>query len=147
MASKKASSFNISVSSDDVMFTNISTSKNGYNSATMAIKKGDEEYMSISYEWSGDTIPAFAMDLMKFMKQKGMEKSGVVPGMEQAYEEFACATCKKHNAKDTKEKVDDKDMEKKEGICETCGKKKEDCTCGKTKKAKSADEDALKEED
>ena len=89
MAAKKPSTFDLSVKAEDVMYTNISTSKNGYNSATMAIKKGENEYMSISYEWSGDTIPGFAMDLMGFMKKQGMEKSGVWEGKEDAYIEFS----------------------------------------------------------
>lgn len=153
MASKKGM-FSIDVSSDDVMFTNISTSKNGYNQATMAVKKGDDEYMSISYEWSGDTIPAFAMDLMKFMKNKGMEKSGIVPGQEDAYEEFAKAKKGDKNPggkqdedmTKKKKKKDEKDSNKKdEKMCETCGKPKSECNCGKTKSQK--EEDTLKEED
>ena len=89
MANKKSSTFDVSVNAEDVMYTNISTSKNGYNSATMAIKTGDNEYMSISYEWQGGGIPGFAMDLMGFMKKQGMESSGVWEGKEDAYTEFS----------------------------------------------------------
>jgi len=90
---KKAKDFNVSVMPDEVMYTNISTSKDGYNSARMVIKKGDKEYMSISYEWEGGTIPSFAMDLMGFMKNSGQETSGVWEGQEEAYEEFSKPSC------------------------------------------------------
>jgi hypothetical protein len=110
MAAKKSSTFDLSVKAEDVMYTNISTSKNGYNSATMAIKKGENEYMSISYEWSGDTIPGFAMDLMGFMKNQGQESSGVWEGKEEAYEAYSCKTCVKHNP----EKSEDEDAEEDE---------------------------------
>jgi peptide subunit release factor 1 (eRF1) len=85
----------------------------------MVIKRGDNEYMSISYEWEGSGIPGFAMDLMGFMKQNKMEKSGVWEGKEEAYEEFACKTCKKHNSKAAAQK------------CPDCGKPMDECTCEK----------------
>lgn len=81
--------FNVSVQPDEVMYTSINTSKDGYNSARMVIKKGDSEYMSISYEWEGSSIPGFAMDLMGFMKNNNAETSGIWEGKEDAYEEFA----------------------------------------------------------
>lgn len=65
MAKKK---FTVDVNPDDVMYTNISKSKDGYNSARMVVKKGDNEYMVISYEWEGSGVPSFAIDLMAFMK-------------------------------------------------------------------------------
>ena len=88
MAKKVMKDFSVSVKPDEVMYTNISTSKDGYNSARMVIKRGDNEYMSISYEWEGDTIPGFAMDLMGFMKNNNVETSGVWKGKEQAYEKY-----------------------------------------------------------
>ena len=90
---KKMKDFNVSVMPDEVMYTNISTSKDGYNSARMVIKKGEKEYMSISYEWEGANIPSFAMDLMGFMKNSGQETSGVWEGQEEAYEEFSKPSC------------------------------------------------------
>lgn len=85
----KMKDFNVSVQPDEVMYTSINTSKDGYNSARMVIKKGDSEYMSISYEWEGSSIPGFAMDLMGFMKNNNAETSGIWEGKEDAYEEFA----------------------------------------------------------
>lgn len=67
----KSKGFNVSVLPEEVMYTGISKSKDGYNSARMHIKKGDKEYMSISYEWEGDGVPDFAMNLMSFMQTEG----------------------------------------------------------------------------
>lgn len=89
MASKKTKDFSINVTPDEVLYTSINTAKDGYNSARMVIRRGDNEYMSISYEWEGDGIPGFAMDLMGFMKQSKVEKSGVWYGKDADYEEFA----------------------------------------------------------
>lgn len=110
MASKKSKDFSVSVMADEVMYTSINTSKDGYNSARMVIKKGDNEYMSISYEWEGSGIPGFAMDLMGFMKTNNVETSGVWEGKEELYEEFSCKTCTKHN-KAKKGKKDDSEKE------------------------------------
>jgi hypothetical protein len=83
MASKKKMSVNIDP--DQVMYTNISRSKDGYNSARVVVKTGDKEYMSISYEWEGDGVPDFAMNLMGFMQANEI-KTGVV---EEHAEEYA----------------------------------------------------------
>jgi DNA-directed RNA polymerase subunit RPC12/RpoP len=125
MASKK--DFSVSVGADSVVFTNISASKDGYSSARMVAKMGDNEYMSISYEWEGSGIPSFAMDLMSFMKNAGVEKSGVWEGKEDAYEEYSCKTCKKHNPEKS-------EKDNKGGLCPDCGKKKEECVCKEDKK-------------
>lgn len=89
MATKKDKMFTVSVDPNTVVYTNISKSKNGYNSARMVVKSGENEYMSISYEWEGDGIPGFAMDLMGFMKNSGVEKSGVWPGKDQEFAEYS----------------------------------------------------------
>ncbi|RKZ10825.1 hypothetical protein DRQ25_01580 [Candidatus Fermentibacteria bacterium] len=84
----KSKDFTVSVAPDTVMYTNISKSKDGYNSARMVAKISDKEYMSISYEWEGSGVPAFAMDLMGFMKSQAAEED-IWEGQEEAYEEFA----------------------------------------------------------
>ena len=84
----KMKDFSVSVTPDEVMYTSINTSKDGYNSARMVIKKGDSEYMSISYEWEGNSIPGFAMDLMGFMKQNNMEASGIWEGRADEFASF-----------------------------------------------------------
>jgi hypothetical protein len=74
----KNKGLNISIDKDEVMYTNISKSKDGYNSARVVVKRGDKEYMSISYEWEGDGVPGFAMDLMGFMKASEIEPNKVL---------------------------------------------------------------------
>ena len=117
MASK-AKDFNLSINPGEVMFTSINTSKDGYNSARMIVKRGDKEYMSISYEWEGAKIPGFAMDLMAFMKSNNKETSGIWEGKEEVYEEYSCKTCKKHNPEKSEK-------------CSECGEMKEKCKCKK----------------
>lgn len=128
----KMKDLNLSVPKDNIMYTNISKSKDGYNSARLVAKMGEKEYMSISYEWEGDGVPGFAMDLMGAMQEKGSKVGSVVAGFEDEYEEFACATCDKHNAKEMKNPKEKMD----EGVCPDCGKKKEECVC-KSKKGKA----------
>lgn len=80
--------FNIKIKAEDVMYTNISTSKDGYNSARMVVKRGDKEYLSVSTEWEGDNIPSFALDLMGFMKASKVDATGVPEGKEKEYVAF-----------------------------------------------------------
>ena len=80
--------FNVSVLPEQVMYTSINTSKDGYNSARMVVKVGDNEYMSISYEWEGNNIPGFAMDLMSFMKRNNVETSGIWEGKNEEYSSY-----------------------------------------------------------
>jgi hypothetical protein len=39
-----------------------------YRYARVGVKRGDDEYLSITYEWKGGDIPEFVMGLMDFMK-------------------------------------------------------------------------------
>ena len=66
MASKKKG-LKFDIGPDEISYTNISRSQS-YNSATIGVKRGDNEYMSINYEWAGDSMPDFVMDLMGFMQ-------------------------------------------------------------------------------
>ena len=102
----KKSNFNISIDPSNVVYTGISRSRDGYSSARMVVKSGEKEYMSISYEWEGAGVPDFAINLMSFMKNSGMEKSGVWAGKEDAYEEFSKIKCKPKK-KNKKEADDD----------------------------------------
>ena len=86
MASKKIKKMTITIDPEQVMYTNISKSKDGYNSARVVVKTGEKEYMSISYEWEGSDIPDFAMNLMGFMQANSLE-------IGKEYEEGAAAKC------------------------------------------------------
>lgn len=80
--------FTIKVKAEDIIYTNISTNKDGYNSARLVIKQQDKQYLSISCEWEEDNIPSFALDIMGFMKANKVEASGIWEGREEAYKEF-----------------------------------------------------------
>lgn len=88
MASKP-SNFNVSINQADVVYTSINTSKDGYNSARMVMKAGDKAYLSVGLEWEGGGIPDFVLEMMAFMKNSGMETSGVWEGKEEDYKEFS----------------------------------------------------------
>lgn len=81
MASK---GMKLEIMPDEIMHFGISVSKNGYKSAGMLVKKGDKEYMSVNYEWEGDSIPDFVMTLMGFIKAN---KETVEANFEAASEE------------------------------------------------------------
>jgi hypothetical protein len=106
------------------MYTNISKSKDGFNSARLVAKMGEKEYMSISYEWEGDGVPSFAMDLMGFMQASEMKSGKVRAGYEEAYADFIALG---------------KEMKEKEEMCEECGKPMEKCACKKEKSKKGKD--------
>jgi hypothetical protein len=44
-----------------------------YRYASIGIKKGDNEYMRISYEWKGDGVPEFVMGIMSWMQSNKEE--------------------------------------------------------------------------
>jgi hypothetical protein len=84
MASKKG--LTIKIEADEIVYTNVSKSKDSYNSARMVAKVDDKVYMSISVEWEGtDSIPSFAMDLMGIITAN---KEEVKKSMEEKAEEY-----------------------------------------------------------
>lgn len=84
MAKKK--DLTIKVIADQIMHTGISVSRDGYKNARMLIKVGEKEYMSIGYEWEGDQVPGFVMDIMSFIKA---HKEEISQSEEEHAEEFA----------------------------------------------------------
>jgi hypothetical protein len=67
MADKKGKSLNISIDPAQIVGSEIMKSGD-YKYARMGVKVGDDQYMSISYEWKGESIPEFVMGLFEFMK-------------------------------------------------------------------------------
>lgn len=64
MAKNKGLTINI----DPEEITGSEIVKSGdYRYASVGIKKGDNEYMRISYEWKGSDMPEFVLGLMQFM--------------------------------------------------------------------------------
>ena len=139
----------IKIGADQVMFSNISKSKDGYNSARVVAKVNDKEYMSVSYEWEGSAVPDFAMNLMSFMQANAMEmgehaelasqydiaaaKKGKNPfvkkddEMDEEDDDKKKKKDKKDKKSKKKEKSDDAVAAKK--ACAGCGKDKAGCDC------------------
>jgi len=80
--------YDIGIDPKQVSSVNISRYADGYNYASVSIKAADNEYMSIHYEWKGNTVPEFALNAMEIMKVLGMEKAGIVEGNEEAHDHF-----------------------------------------------------------
>ena len=79
----------VNISPETIVYISISSSKSGYNYASVVAKFSENDYMNVSYEWKdGDNVPDFAMAIMGIMQSKKMT-SGIVPGQEKAYEEYA----------------------------------------------------------
>jgi hypothetical protein len=133
MASKD---MKITIGADQVMYSNISKSKDGYNSARVVAKVNDKEYMSVSYEWEGDGTPDFALNLMGFM-QANFEGATSVETAE--YAEMAA----KKGKKGVNPFAKDKDKEDPEEDPKDKKKKKDD----KKKKKEKSEEDKTPEEE
>ena len=114
MASK---GMTLNIKPEQVMATNIRRTKGGYNSASMAVKLGDNEYMSISYEWEGDTVTDTAMDFMGFVNAN---KEVIEASIKEHKEETAAAKKKgkmpwmKDEDMMDDEEEEDPDMKKKD---------------------------------
>lgn len=136
MASKKK--MNISVDPEQVVYSQISKSQDGYNSARMVVKSGEKEYMAISYEWEGEGVPDFVMGMMGFMQANALEVG----------KEYEAGAAKKKGENPFKKKDEDmedeedpKDKKKKDKKkeksgdgsqvhCKNCKKTKDKCDCG-----------------
>lgn len=124
----------ITITADQVMYSNISKSKDGYNSARVVAKVNDKEYMSVSYEWEGNSIPDFAMNLMSFMQANEMGHE--INELGDEYAEFAAKSKKPPFWKkdDDEEKDDKKKKDKKND------KKKKDKKSKKKEKSDTEEE-------
>ena len=87
MASKTMTgkAMTLMINPEEVMHTSISKSKDGYNYASAVAKKGEGEYISINYEWKGDTIPDFAFDLMGFIQSNKEDIAKAVASYKDEY--------------------------------------------------------------
>ena len=74
----------IKISPDEIVGSEIIKSGD-YRYASVGVKKGDKEYMRISYEWQGDTVPEFVMGIMHFMSSN---KEEIDPLKEERAEEY-----------------------------------------------------------
>ena len=62
----------ITVNPEEIIGSEIMKSGD-YKYARVGIKKGDSEYMTVSYEWKGETVPEFVMGIMDWMKSNKEE--------------------------------------------------------------------------
>ena len=86
---KKEKKFNFSFNSEEVMYTSIRKSSGGYNYASVGIKRGDDQYINIEYEWKGTDVPDFAMDMLGFMQASKNEIEKASKKMAEEYKAFA----------------------------------------------------------
>lgn len=84
----KAKDLKITISAQTVMYVSISKSKDGYNTARCYVKVAEKEYLSVSYEWEGDGVPGFAMDLMGFMQANAEQIEKAQAELEKEFAEF-----------------------------------------------------------
>ena len=90
MAAKKQKGLTIKIGPDEIMYTNISKSKDGYNSARVVAKMGDKVYMSVSVEWEGtEAIPSFAMDLVGLLTANKDEIERSIEEKAEEYKEYS----------------------------------------------------------
>jgi hypothetical protein len=122
----KPKGMNIAIDPTQVVYTSIMKDKSGFNSARMVIKAGDKEYLQISYDWEGSSVPDFALNLMDFMKSSSVETSGVWPGQEVAYTEYEESKCGSSPMKKKKKKKMDEEAAE---MCPDCGKPMKKCEC------------------
>ena len=85
----KEKKFNFSFNSGEVMYTSIRKSSGGYNYATVGIKRGDDQFVNIDYEWKGKAVPDFAMDLLGYMQASQEEVAKVSKKLQKEYKEFS----------------------------------------------------------
>lgn len=82
------SDFNVSLKSNEIVYTNITSSKDNYSSARMVSKIGEKTFLTINIDWEDQQIPDLVMEMMMFMRNSGMETSRISAGKEKDYEEF-----------------------------------------------------------
>lgn len=74
MATKKPKGITINISTDEILGWEIMQSGD-YKYASVRVKRGDDEYLRVSYEWKGSDVPDFVLSLMSFMKANKIEKN------------------------------------------------------------------------
>jgi len=74
MAAKKPKGMTINISAEEVLGWEIMQSGD-YKYASVRVKRSDDEYLRVSYEWKGNDVPDFVMSLMSFMTANEIEKN------------------------------------------------------------------------
>lgn len=84
MATKKSKNLVVTIVLDEIIGADISRSRD-YKYASVGVKINDNEYLRVSYEWKGDTVPDFVMGLMGWMQSN---KEEVAQKKEEYAEEY-----------------------------------------------------------
>lgn len=74
----------ITIASEEIVGSEIVKSGD-YRYASIGVKKGDKEFMRISYEWQGEGVPEFVMAIMSWMSSN---KEIIDPLKEEWAEEY-----------------------------------------------------------
>jgi len=88
MASKKKSGdITLVIHADEIIGSEIM--RNGdYKYARVGIKRNNNEYISISYEWKGEQVPEFALLIMQWMQASEEMDEESKAKLSAEYEEF-----------------------------------------------------------
>ena len=64
---------------DNSKILNVSITKgaSGYNYASVSAKLDEDEYVNISYEWRGQMVPDYVMDLMLYLQSYNKEQAAL----------------------------------------------------------------------
>lgn len=85
MAEKK---YALSFKSGEIASMSVYKSKHGYNYASVGIKRGKDQYMSINYEWEGDKLPDFVMDAMTYFQSEEQKEMASTDAHKEMTEDF-----------------------------------------------------------
>jgi len=72
MATKKSKNLVVTIALDEIIGADISRSRD-YKYASVGVKINDNEYLRVSYEWKGDSVPDIVMGLMGWMQSNKEE--------------------------------------------------------------------------
>ena len=81
----KSKGLSINIMPEEIVGSEIVKSGD-YKYASIGIKRGDDEYMRISYEWKGPGVPEFVMGIMSWMQSN---KEEIDKAKELGAEEYA----------------------------------------------------------
>jgi len=85
--SKKNKMIELSFTPEEIMGADI-TKSGEYKYASVGIKRGENERMRISYEWSGDGVPDFVMGLMGYIQANKDDIDAQVKELKEDYDNF-----------------------------------------------------------
>ncbi|RLI64878.1 MAG: hypothetical protein DRO67_03480 [Candidatus Asgardarchaeum californiense] len=87
MATKKSKVITLSFDPSEIIGADI-TKSGEYKYASVGIKRGENERLRISYEWSGEGIPDFVMNLMSWMQANKEDIDKTKQEFEDEYKEL-----------------------------------------------------------